>query len=118
MTRQANRSLKHYALAAFSVALWMMSESSAAACLLKPRQEAVGTGFTLMVAPEREVGQYMTLGFSRVACPTDMSLVREYVRQLCDGTGPRRALDTDTQLGRTRELACASALAGLAESSG
>ena len=117
MTRNANRSLRPYVLVALSGVLWTISEPSSAACLVKARQvDRVGTVHTLMVAPEREVGQYLVLGFSRVACPTDMSLVRDYVQTLCEGTGAMRAINTEALLGRRRDVACASARAGLAES--
>jgi hypothetical protein len=99
------------------VLLWTISESVSAACLVKLRQvDRIGTVHTLMLAPEREVEQYLLLGFSRVACPADMSLVRDYVQKLCDGTGAMRAINTEALIGRRRELACASARAGLAES--
>ena len=119
MTREANRSLGRYVLAALCVGLWTMCESSFAACLVKPRLvDKVGTVHTLMLAPETEVGQYVALGFSRVACPTDMNLVREYVEKLCDGRGAVRAFNPEALIGRSREVACASARAGLAESGG
>ena len=119
MSTKMKRSLKPRLLAALGLGLLMLSNSSFAACLLKPRQvDRIGTVYTVMVAPEREVPQYVALGFSRVACPADMSLVRRYVETgLCGGTGPGpvRAVNTDSLIGRPRALACASARAGLAE---
>jgi hypothetical protein len=119
MTREANRSFRPYVVAALIIALWAVSESSFAACLVKPRQvDKVGTVYTFMLAPDREVEQYLVLGFSRVACPTDMSFVREYVEQLCDRRSAFRAFNTEALIGRPRASACASAQAGLAESGG
>lgn len=70
-----------------------------------------------MLAPESEVNEFQSLGFSRVTCPTDLSLVRLYVERLCAGTpqGNLPALNTDVLIGRPRESACASARAGLKE---
>lgn len=121
MIRKANRHLKPRVLAALAVGLWMMSDSSFAACLMKSQQfEGVGTVSTLMLAPEREVDQYVPLGFNRVPCPTDMSVVRDYVERLCDGTGRGviPALNAEALIGRPRERVCASARAGLAEAGG
>jgi len=119
MRTKANRALDPRVLSALGLGLLMLSNSSFAACLLKPRQvDPIGTVYTVMVAPEREVAQYVALGFSRVACPADMSVVRQYVeRGLCDGTGPGpvRPINTDALIGRPRAVACASARAGLAE---
>jgi len=122
MRSKANRSLKPRVLAALGLGLLMLSDSSFAACLLKPRQvDGIGTVHTMMVAPEREVAQYVALGFIRVACPTDMSLLRQYVEKgLCDGTAPGagRPVNTEALIGRPRASACASARAGLTESGG
>jgi hypothetical protein len=119
VTRDLSRSLRPYVLAAVSVVLWTISDSSSAACLVKARQvDGVGTVQTLMLAPEREVEQYLLLGFSRAACPTDRSFVRDYVEKLCAGTGAVRAISPEALLGRRRDVACASARAGLAESGG
>jgi hypothetical protein len=120
MATNANRWLKPRVLAALAIGLWMLSESSSAACLLKPRQvEGVGTIYTLMLAPEAEVGQYTAFGFGRVTCPADMRIVREYVERLCDtGRSGTRTANPDVLIGRSRELACASARAGLAEAGG
>jgi len=117
----ANRRLNTWLIVLLGIGLWALSDSSWAACLVKPRQlDGLGTVYTLMLAPESEVGQYVSLGFSRVECPTDLSIVRGYVQRLCDGTGRGflRSLNTEALIGRPRALACASARAGLAEAGG
>jgi hypothetical protein len=96
----------------------MTASTSRAACLIKPvLTNGPGPGYVLMLAPESEVAEYLSMGFTRASCPTDMSRYRDYVDRLCRGTvqGPVPALNTDVLFGRSRERACASARAGLAE---
>lgn len=120
MRAKTNRSVDLCVLAT-GVGLWMTSGSSFAACLVKSQQvDPVVTINTLMLAPEQEVGQYLSLGFSRVACPTDLSVVRDYVERLCDGAprGVIPAINAELLIGRPRAVVCASARAGLAEAGG
>ena len=118
MTMKSRSLLKPSLLTVLGVGLWMTADSSFAACLVKPPPP---DGIpTFMIAPEREVAQYSTLGFARVTCPIDLSVVRDYVQRLCDGL-PRDGLpgiDTAVLIGRPRDVACASARAGLAEAGG
>jgi hypothetical protein len=73
-----------------------------------------------MLAPESAVAGYVSLGFSRIDCPSDLSLFRTYVAQICGGNGgdPQSALNTDVAIGVPRARACADAKAGLAEAGG
>jgi hypothetical protein len=115
----ANLRLNARGLTVLGAGLWLMSDSSSAACLMKTRQiDGARTAFTLMLAPEREVAEYSALGFSRVTCPVDMRLIRHYVERLCaePGKGNVQPLNTEMIIGRPRTRACASARAGLAES--
>ncbi len=121
MTTNAYRLRRTCQLATLCVGLWVVSQSASAACLRKARPlNEVTTLQIFMLAPEQEVAEYESLGFSRVACPTDLSVVRAYVERLCDGAprGSLPPLNTDVAIGRPRERACASARAGLAEAGG
>lgn len=116
------RTANPWASALMIAALWGISHSSSAACLEKPRTSKdgkIGAGI-FMISPEREVAVYGALGFHRVACPKDLSVVRAYVDKLCAGTGQGKygPLNTDAVIGRSRSLACVSARAGLAEAGG
>ncbi len=118
MTVKKRVLLKPAVLAALGVGLWMIADSSFAACLMKkPPPNGIPT---FMVAPEREVANYASLGFGRVTCPIDLSVVRDYVQRLCDGL-PRDGfpgINAAVLIGRPRDVACASARAGLAEVGG
>jgi hypothetical protein len=118
MITKTRQLLKPSFLAALAVGLWIVADSSFAACLLRP---APPDGIpTFMIAPKGEVAQYAALGFEQVPCPTDLSVVREYVERLCDGL-PRDGLpgiNPAVLIGRPRDFACASARAGLAEAGG
>jgi hypothetical protein len=121
MATNVNRLLKSCSLTVLAVGLWASSNAATAACLLKPQQvDPVGTVHTLMLVPEHEVAEYLSLGFSRVACPTDLSITREYVERLCDGAarGALPGLNADAIIGQPRERVCESARAGLAEAGG
>ena len=115
MTPQAKRFLTLRVLAGVGAGLCMMSQSVSAACLLKPTQMNGATVYTLVVAPEQEVSEYLSLGFSRATCPTDMSLVRQYVDRLCADPNTVPAPNTDVLVGRPRARVCASGRAGLTE---
>jgi hypothetical protein len=119
MTMQTRSFLKSSVLAVLGIGIWMVADSSHAACLVKP---APPDGIpTFMMAPKQEVPQYAALGFGLVTCPVDLSVVRDYVQQLCDGL-PRRSglpgIFAATLIGRPRDVACASARAGLVEAGG
>jgi hypothetical protein len=87
----------------------------AAACLIKTLDGKVKIGAPFMIAPEQEVTEYISHGFIQVACPKDMGPFQEFVRQLCDKTNNLPRLNPDLLIGSSRERACASARAGLAE---
>lgn len=117
------RAAKSWAFALMVAALSGISHSASAACLEKPRESKdgkFGAGI-FMLAPESEVAIYVALGFHRVSCPKDLSVVRAYVDRLCaagTGQGKYGPLNTDAVIGRSRTLACVSARAGLAEAGG
>ena len=117
-----SRKARPWAFALMIAALGGISHASSAACLEKPRQSKdgkIGAGI-FMIAPDSEVIAYGALGFHRVSCPKDLSVIRAYVDKLCAGTGQGKygPLDTDAVIGRSRTLACVSARAGLAEAGG
>jgi hypothetical protein len=118
MTCKSSQRIRSLRIAVLGVGLWMAGGASRAACLIKPLQTGgPAPGYVLMLAPESEVAEYLSMGFTRAACPSDMSRYRDYVDRLCKGIGqgPAPALDTKALFGRSRERACASARAGLAE---
>lgn len=120
MATNAQGLLRPWLLSGFAIALLAASPPSSAACLLRPQSaDGIATVYTLMVAPEGEVAEYIAMGFRRAQCPKDMTLIRAYVERLCgsgrDGIPP---LNTDALFGRPRKLLCASAQAGLKESGG
>jgi hypothetical protein len=106
---------------AAGIVLLASASTVPAACLQKPRQVAgAGAVYTLMLAPEGEVAGYLSEGFTRVECPTDLSNIRRYVDRICSASSASGllALDTVALLGRSRSRACVSARAGLAEAGG
>jgi hypothetical protein len=108
-------------IAAWGLGLWMLAGSSSAACLQKAGA-ALGkvSTYVFMLAPESAVAGYVSLGFSRIDCPSDLSLFRTYVAQICGGNGggPQQPLNTDIAIGVPRAQACKDAKAGLAEAGG
>jgi hypothetical protein len=115
MMKNGNWAKEPWTLAAISVGSWLSAHPCSAACLDKAKNvEGVGAVHTFMIA------DYASLGFARIACPSDLSTVREYVDRICSGApkGPAPSIDTNALFGRSRERACASAKAGLAEAGG
>lgn len=116
------KAINPWSFALVVAGLWAISHSASAACLEKPRTSKDGkiAAAIFMIAPESEVAVYGALGFDRVSCPKDLSVVRAYVDKLCAGTGQGKygPLDTDAVIGRSRTLACTSARAGLVEAGG
>jgi hypothetical protein len=119
MVNNTNRYTKTSAIAALGVGLWLISGASQAACLIKTVDGKVKVGAPFMIAPEREVAEYSAHGFIRVACPKDMSSFEQFARQLCDKTKGNnlRSLNPDILIGGSRERACTSVQAGMAEAS-
>jgi hypothetical protein len=110
-----------WTLMAMSLGSWLAAQTCPAACLDKTKNvDGLGAVHTFMIAPESEVADYASLGFTRIACPSDLSTVRAYVDRICSGapTGPAPPINTDALFGRPRERACASAKAGLTEAGG
>ena len=108
-------------LAMAGAALSLATNPSFAACLVKPMPPIQGiTLHVLMLAPASQVPEYVSLGFQKIPCPSDLTQVRAYVSRLCSGAPLQKApaLDTDMIIGRSRDYACASAQAGLAEAGG
>jgi hypothetical protein len=108
-------------MAAAGFALLMSSGRSNAACLQKPGPTNIGIPtYMFMIAPESAVPGYLAFGFLRVNCPSDMKVVRNFVVQLCAGTGNGDIppIATDLAFGVSQPRACADAKAGLAEAGG
>ena len=106
---------------ALGLGLWLLAGTSSAACLQKTGpNNAVGPTYTFMLAPERAVAGYVSFGFTRINCPSDLSEFRNYVALICAGTGGGGLppMNTDMVLGTPRPRACADAQAGLAEATG
>jgi hypothetical protein len=120
LTFETRRIGKVWVFGAFAVALWGGSHPVSAACLSKPLPGARAPVYVVMLAPASQLSEYQSLGFQTVACPTDLSVLRNYVDQLCSGSGDGSApaIHTELVIGRPRAYACASARAGLAESGG
>jgi hypothetical protein len=103
---------------ALGLGLWMLVGTSWAACLQKTGPNgAAGPTYMFMLAPESAVARYLSLGFNRINCPSDLSAFRNYAAQICAGTtgGGIPPMNTDLVLGVPRERACADAKAGLTE---
>jgi hypothetical protein len=114
-------SVRTSVIAALGLGLWMLAESSSAACLQKAGPVfGKASTYVFMLAPESAVAGYVSLGFSRIDCPSDLSLFRTYVAQICGGNGggPQPPLNTDIAIGVPRAQACKDAKAGLAEAGG
>jgi hypothetical protein len=108
-------------ITALGLGLWMLAGTSSAACLQKTVSgNAIRSTYVFMLAPESTVAVYVALGFSRIDCPSDMSVFRAYVTQICGGNGgaPYPPLNTDLAIGVPRAQACADAKSGLAEAGG
>ena len=121
MNSKMRRSRKTWLLAASGLGLWLLAGSSGAACLQKSGPAGpIGPTYVFMLAPERAVAGYVTLGFTRIACPSDLSVFRSYVANICAGTGRGGLppMNTDAAIGVPRARACADAQAGLAEAGG
>jgi hypothetical protein len=105
-------------LIALAGALIAHQELASAACLMKVKAGTAGMAAPVfMVAPAIEVPSYVSAGFSTVACPTDRSVLRQYVDRICSTSTEKStaAINTSVLFGRSRDKACASARAGLAE---
>lgn len=121
MKSEMTRTVRTGLITALGLGLWMLSGSSWAACLQKTVPvSGIGSTYVFMLAPESAVPAYVSLGFSRIDCPSDMSVFRSYVAQICGGNGggPYPPLNTDMAIGVPRSRACADAQAGLAEATG
>jgi hypothetical protein len=109
-------------IAAGCLGLWMWAEPSSAACLQKA-EPGVGkvSNYVFMLAPESAVAAYLSLGFTRIDCPSDMSVIRSYVSTLCSGTGGNPTSSVNGEVAITnvpRAQSCKDAKAGLAEATG
>jgi hypothetical protein len=108
-------------ITALGLGLWMLADTSKAACLQKTASNrAIGPTYVFMLAPQSAVAGYVTLGFGRIDCPSDMRVFRAYVTQICGGNGgaPYPPLNTELAIGVSRAQACADAKSGLAEAGG
>lgn len=108
-------------IATAGLAFSMFAGPSNAACLEKPGPTSVGRPtYTFMIAPESAVPGYIAFGFNRINCPSDMSVFRNFVAQVCAGTGNGQLppMNTDMAFGVPQIRACTDAKAGLKEAGG
>jgi hypothetical protein len=108
---------------AFSLCICALlsAQCAHAGCLKKPLPvSGLSNIFTFMIAPQSALSGYLSLGFSQINCPGDLTDVRAYVDRLCSGApdGQLPAINTDVAIGVPRPRACADARAGLAEVTG
>jgi hypothetical protein len=119
MKTETTRFLRVGALIFLGVGLWVSSTAAYAACLIKARDvNALSNSPPLIMAPESEIAAYIDKGYSRAACPKDMSLIQEFVRKLCDKTQNNLKLSgvsPNSVNQRSRDQACKSAQTALTE---
>jgi hypothetical protein len=122
MKFQKYRDLRTSLVLPLGLSLCVLAGPSQAACLQKQIQSPNSPvpAFVVMIAPESAIAGYLKLGFSRIDCPSDLSVIRSYVAQICSptGGGGMPVMNTDMTIGVPRLRACTDAQAGLAEAGG
>jgi|HubBroStandDraft_1064217.scaffolds.fasta_scaffold264779_2 hypothetical protein len=122
MKSSVSRSARMGVIALSGLGLWMLAGTASAACLQRV-EATIGkvSTYSFMIAPERAVAGYVSSGFSRIDCPSDMSVMRNYVAILCSANSSNKMPSLNGVVviaGITGAQSCQDAKAGLAEATG